>query len=305
MIKKIIFFIPLIIVLYFAVFAVSCSKIKKEEPKETGREEELAQYRETKPAEYFSMLAEQEDTYFIYWFAGKDGYERGNLNRLFQLKLEDNIPVLYQIDFLENKKIILEKLLLQYRYEHLALGYYAIVFQHRERDPVNPFWGTFVRFSTINGVNSMDVAYISEGLTQVKADNIDELSACFPNFNTRKEIASQYAGLYEFERIEIIRESKDFNIEDISPKTNINITFTRIGNLYIKFSEEKSEEIEEIFCFLRNDFTDEIPKILYQQVDHWSASTYETYYYLEDDYLIYYSKGTEYKIYYRKNVNGI
>jgi hypothetical protein len=317
-IKEIIF---ITFVIFFIAFTLYGSK-KKEKEKEIIVKEikleknlydrpegmELEEYRKIKPAEYADLLKDYENTYFVRLADEYIGYTNENnryTNGLYELRLENDIPVIYEIDFINNEKIIGAKTIFDNRLENDDWDYlseYTIKYQRGSS------MGMYVELYTREGKNNLRVYYRGGYLSSRKSKTIDEILVELSN--GRKESQLKYIGTYKYEKIESIEGDVpqiDQNHGYIGiPFKEITIVFTETGNLYGDFFDAESNADPGTRSFyIINDEGFEIDVSFGDNIRGGGRS----YFYFDNDYLIYDYDFTyddhhrKYKIYY-KRANG-
>jgi hypothetical protein len=287
--------------------------------KNATKESNKIEYRNTKPSEYLALLNEYK------YFTGSPDYTRwdyeNEVNILCELEIENNFPVLSRIDYYNGEKIIRERVVLNdYLDENrlvdendLSKGYmYLYSFVYLPKTSTARYW---ISFYSENGINEFrGIRFDDNYLTPCETKNINEIIAELSD--KRRDTQFKYAGLYEFERMEILEEQGTKNAFDSkAPKKTIDIVFTGTGNLHGEFGDKTSDDYFEHDFYMDDDET----KLLKNTIEGHVVNG-ENYYFFVDDYFIYYSffhkspedyfegyfEGytLEYKIYYKKRAPG-
>ena len=252
-----------------------------------------------KTAECLSILA---DTTMYF---GQEGHWTDNVFELYEVTLENNIPVIRQIDFVQDEEIVLQTMLLN---ELLLADDYdwddtvTFLLQFGDRPP-NEYNGSKfqvdnVRLIERNGEISVQLIIGNGNVDRIETNDISELIPDY--FDDRRESQVQYAGLYQFERIEIRRDVGS-NENTFKHPDKIAIATTGAGNLLFRHYDSDNKANDRLFYIANHDR----PTFFGYVADGGGYGT-SAYYYFEGDYLIYYFSGDwvdwdiSYTIYYNE-----
>jgi len=253
---------------------------------------------------FLTIINENNPAYFVqpgqHW--------NQNVNSLFEVKIEDNAPILYEIDFLNEERIIRRRMVLKDT-NFSQIGH-IFIFQIGKRSQSGHMI-EHLHFEEKDGEINFGVVNGGQGLAMHPSKDINKILAELSN--PRKSTQALYTGRYVFERIEIISDIGSTADLFKNQQDEINIAFTRAGNFYMWSNNDKSTRM---FFYIGDD---EIPRMFVQVADGGGGSL-EQYYYFEKDYLIFYFNSyfnagfgsgydmpehTAYRIYYKKSTNGL
>jgi hypothetical protein len=257
-----------------------------------------------KASEYLLLLSDSPKYFTI------EGHWTEYVLKLYELVLENNIPILRWIDYVNGEKIIFQTIQLaeqslpEWTPNNVTL---ILRFGYRNRSKYTDWVGLmhdYIEFTEKN--NEVSIRLVVGGTTcrQLPTNNISELLPKY--FDYRRKTQIQFTGKYEFERIEIISDIRNFEIT-FSTFEEIFITDTESGNLFIYFNNDITNK--GIFYINNN----EVAKFFSSAAEGGGIGR-DSYYYFEDDFLIYYyfsfrnydgGDGTDdynifYKVYYKK-----
>jgi len=177
-------------------------------------------------SEYLSLL--EENIYFTNQLLDNEGIE-SNIIVLYEVQVENNMPVLYRFDYIEGEKIIFERTVLP---DHVFSSYgsvnvfsFGVRHQSRSMNPQIYFIehsdGTMTIMARAGGVR----------LFKHPSNNINEIMTELSNL--RRETRIQYTGIYRFERVEIISDIGSNEDSFSDPFEVLSVVFTGAGNLFI------------------------------------------------------------------------
>jgi hypothetical protein len=282
-------------------------KNNEKEQKEFDRK--LTEFRKKETPQFKKLMEEYK------YYAGMNNYH--NLNSLYEVSIEDGIPVVNGIDFYNGEKVVFfTQKLTGYSDELLPLGndvyYYSGKFY-------NGNYGfilcTAKRDEYSIYVNVDNAAYPFE-------KDLDKTLALLSSRITKTQL--QYTGVYDFERLETIKDYgnkedyEEFFRDQIKTAKEISVICTGIGNLYAKpvyNTKEDDDNDNEGWTFFIDE-NDENNADIISSVGDGHIGSFETRCYFLGDYIIYYSNSSAgyfeggdgytsvYKVYFKKRANG-
>jgi hypothetical protein len=281
---------------------------KKNNEKEQKKfDRKLIEFRKKEPPQFKKLMEEYK------YYAGMENDR--NLNFLYEVSIEDGIPVVNGIDFYDGEKVVFfTRKLTEYSDELLPLGndiyyysgkfynekYYGSIFCAISRDE----YSIYANFDT--------AAYPRE-------KDLDKTLALLSSRITKTQL--QYTGVYDFERLETIKDYGDKEYyekhfrEQMKTAKEISVICTGIGNLYAKpvyNTKEDDDNDSDGWTF----FIDENNADILSSVGDGHIGAFERRCCFLDDYIIYYSYSSagyfeggngytsEYKVYFKKRANG-
>jgi hypothetical protein len=288
-------------------------KKEKEEYEKT-----LERYRNLNPDEFLVFL---KDNYQYFLKENTDN----NVNYLYELTIENNVPILSWIDFYNGEKIIRDKTifddhsdklyspyfnrkdLLKFKWAGFLKGYYYIYVYRFYADGYG-----IITCIKDNGINELARIYLSGELKACESKRIENI--LFELSQRITETQYQYVGEYEYQNIEIIKEygnKNRYGLNEIKKPKVITITCTNTGNLHAVFEFDLQDHNYEWDFFIDDNGKNEIGRSVWD--DHSGNGSLK--YYIENDYIIHHFETNdgyinggdgytiEYKIYY-KRTNG-
>lgn len=287
-------------------------RLKEEKEYKIQREEYI---RNQKPPAYYLSLLKQEQLHFVTIINYSDHFK--DINILYQLSIENDLPVLRRIDSIKGEIIILDEIILdEYfinddpRNWHTPFGgLYDFAFATRSSwnpDRMEPY----IKFHTQDGKTNIS-AYIGYYHKTYRNHTIEEILKIMSEESFDQ---IQYTGVYEYETIEILRNTITPDYQFIgqnylsNPAKKLYIIFTEIGNLYMYAFDEDGTIIEDYKRMFRIQEHDN-PKIPGIAADGGGIGTHE-WFDFKDDYLIHnfhhggHDEIIEFIIHYRKIANG-
>jgi hypothetical protein len=295
---------------------------QESEYKRLEREEAktLAKYRDIKPLEFLQYLRNN-----CQYFSGKD--PDSNVNHLFkEVQIENEVPVVYTIDFHNGEKLIKKKTILNRHIDEIERRsyktknflnketqdyYYYYMYKFLGND-LGIDYGTQINFYVAqDGSYTLGIMLELISCIAHESKDIDKILGDLSKRITATQ--TQYVGEYEYETMKIIREhgNKEYDSTEIKTAKKISVICTDTGNLYAQYGFDTSNDNYGSSFFI-DDNTDN--EISYSSGDgHIGSSTSR--WYFEDDYIIhhwysdrgYFEGGDgytiEYKVYFKK-VNG-
>jgi hypothetical protein len=272
-----------------------------------------------KTAEYMSFLKDN----VIYFFRSVPSQNEGNVNYLFEVQIDANVPVLSRIDYINGEKVYIDKMILSEKRINFSENNYQLIFATNRYDGVRDW----LKITEKDEIVEITAAYDARRLNLPQLNNLEEILTRL--HSNKAETHAQYAGRYVFEKIEMIKkigfEGRDpfsfltnpwsWSVED---RNEIIISFTGAGNLHMR----RSLPEENNFFSIDNDsdlwFLDHSnPDFL---INWWAGGgIYDveenSLFYFDDDYIVFYYYFSrlneqfddrhyiEFKIFYRK-ANG-
>ena len=193
-------------------------------------------------SEFLSVF--EETIYFTNWL-DEGGVDRDIID-MYEVRVEDNMPVLYKFDYIEGEKIIFERTILP---EHKFSSFgrvnvltFGVRHQNQRIAPYLRFIeqrdGTIV-FMPVPG---------GRRLFRHPSNNIDEIMAEISN--SRKEKRIQYTGVYRFEKVEIIRDIGSNSNSFSDPFEVLSVVFTGAGNLFMY--SDKNDKLQGYFFTIQD-----------------------------------------------------
>jgi hypothetical protein len=244
---------------------------------------------------------------------------------LYELSIENSLPVLRSIDVINNEKIIYDEIILDeqaYSCETKISG--------DHNTPFIPYDFAFTKKSSFDDEISSSISFFlaENGNTIISAKikgnygefrtmyypNLEEIIALIAERNQEQV---PFTGIYEFENIEIIKNtiasdspSRNEKVDNYmnDPAQIINIVFTGIGNLFMY--AENREDYDKVFRIYEIGKQGEaIPPRLQDILAAGHIGLISAWYDFQDDYLIYnydHKSNGEliFKIVYKKQQNG-
>lgn len=289
------------------------SNQRKAERIEKEMEEEykktLEEYRSLNPDEFLVFLKNNYQ-YFLH----EDPDDK--VNYLYELTIENKVPVLFWIDFYNGEKIIRDKIIFDNRSDELRRYYFNWndkskgYYYHYEYKFYT--WGhNEILCIKDNGVNRLyEIIQSGKVLKPYKTRKIENIL-----LELSKRITAthrQYAGEYAYQNIEIIYDNKnEYDPNEIEGPKGITITCTDTGNLRALFKFDSPRDDYEYDFFIYDNSKNEI------EYSYWDghAASGSTKYYIENDYIINHFENSTgyseeesgytvaYKIYYKKRTN--
>jgi hypothetical protein len=277
--------------------------------------ETLAEYRDIKPMEFLQFLKNN-----CQYFSVSD--RDSNINRLFEVQVENGAPVVYEIDFCNGERITRMRTVLNNYIGEISRCVYSEE-NFLNNEPQDYYYrydymflenyGRKINFFTdrdgSNILSSIQIGLVPCILYESK--NIDKILGELSSRITKTQ--TQYCGEYEYETTEIIQEYGNMNgSTEIKTAKNISVIYTDTGNLYAQFSFDEPADNYGISFFIDDHTDNEISSKLMDG----HAGTVSSRWYIEGDYIIYhlysergYFEGgdghtIEFKSYFKKRANG-